>query len=83
MANKVTIYTTETCGYCRMLKNFLDDNKIKYSEKHVDKDAQAAQEMVGLSGQMGVPFTVVEDGKGQKRGILGFDVTNLKDALAI
>jgi len=83
MANKVTIYTTETCGYCRMLKNFLDDNKISYSEKHVDKDAQAAQEMVGLSGQMGVPFTVIEDGKGQKRGILGFDVTNLKDALAI
>lgn len=81
MTKKVTVYSTATCAYCHMLKRYLDDNKIKYQEKRVDVDRAAAQEMIAKSGQMGVPFTVIKDDKGQEQTILGFDVIRLNSIL--
>lgn len=80
MKNTITVYTTEHCGYCHMLKNYLNQNNIKYSEKRVDQDQQAAQEMFAKSGQRGVPFTIVNK-DGQERGVLGFDVKSLQHAM--
>ena len=70
---KVTIYSTKTCGYCHMLKNWLDDKKIEYTDYSVDQNPIAAQHMVQRSGQMGVPFTVIEKDDGSSVNILGFD----------
>jgi len=81
MSKKVTVYSTATCAYCHMLKKYLTDNKIDFIEKHVDKDFKSAQEMVAKSGQMGVPFTVVSDDKGQEQSVLGFDVVRLNSIL--
>ncbi len=81
MARTITVYTTATCGYCKMLKNYLDQNKIPYTEKRVDINQQDAQEMVSKSGQMGVPFSVITKEDGQEMGILGFDVASLQRAL--
>lgn len=81
MTKKITVYTTATCGYCHMLKDYLEANKIEFKEKRVDLDQSAAQEMIGLSGQMGVPFTIIKDEKGQKQGILGFDIASISSAL--
>jgi glutaredoxin 3 len=61
---KVTVYTTQTCPYCVMVKRWLDDKKVEYTEYQVDKNPIAAQSMVQLSGQRGVPFTTVEDDEG-------------------
>jgi glutaredoxin len=85
MANKstVTVYSTATCGYCNMLKNWLNDNSVNYQEKHVDKDYQAAREMMLKSGQMGVPFSVVQDKDGKEHTVLGFDVPKFKSILGI
>lgn len=78
--NKITIYSTTTCPYCVMLKRWLDERKIEYTNYMVDQNPIAAQQMVNLSGQMGVPFTTIEkDGKMQ--GILGFDVPTFKRVL--
>jgi glutaredoxin len=81
MTKKVTLYSTETCGYCHMLKKYLDDSKIKYIEKRVDTDPAAAQEMITKSGQMGVPFTVINDGRGHEETVLGFDVVKINSIL--
>lgn len=81
MAKTITVYTTATCGYCRMLKGYLTDNKFPFTEVRVDEDRAAAQEMVQKSGQMGVPFTVITDEKGNEQGVLGFDVPRLQQAL--
>ncbi len=52
---KVKIYTTSTCPYCDLAKNYFKENKIEYTEINVESDEKAAKEMVEKSGQMGVP----------------------------
>jgi glutaredoxin len=71
---KITIYSTRSCPYCHALKNWLDEKSIEYTEYLVDQNPIAAQNMVRLSGQMGVPFSTIEYGKeGKLAKILGFD----------
>ena len=82
MAKKVTIYSTVTCPYCKLEKEYLDSKGIKYENIFVDQDAKAAEEMVKISGQMGVPFTVITD-DGSKETILGFDRTKIDSALGL
>ena len=77
MAN-IKIYTTPTCVYCKMTKEFFKQNKVEYEEKDVATDAQARDEMITKSGQMGVPVIEV-DGK----IIIGFDQPRLKEILGI
>lgn len=81
MAKTITVYTTATCGYCKMLKKYLEENKFPYSEKRVDLSQEDAQEMVAKSGQMGVPFSVITNEKGEEKGVLGFDVQSIQHAL--
>ena len=78
---KVTMYTTTTCPFCRMQKEYLNLKNIKFSEILVDENPQVAQKMIAISGQMGVPFTVIVKDNGQQVNILGFDKAKIDDAL--
>jgi len=78
---KITIYSTRTCGYCVMLKKWLDDKSVKYTVFNVDENPIAAQNMVRLSGQMGVPFSTIEYDDGKTENILGFDRPKFEKAL--
>jgi len=51
----VTIYTTPSCGYCRMAKEYFRQNGIPFTEYNVAADMRRAEEMMRKSGQMGVP----------------------------
>ena len=75
---KVKIYTTPTCVYCKMSKEFFKSNNVEYEEKNVATDVTARDEMIAKSGQMGVPVIEI-DGK----IIIGFDQPRLKEALGI
>jgi len=79
----VRIYTTTTCPYCNMEKDYLDSHGIKYENFYVDNDPNAATEMLEKSGQMGVPFTIVQKDDGTEEKILGFDKERLNEALGI
>lgn len=57
---KVIIYSTETCHYCIMAKNYFTKMGVSYEERNVGIDRAAAQEMVTKSGQMGVPVIDIE-----------------------
>lgn len=70
---KITIYSTKTCAHCISLKRWLDEKSVKYTEYRVDENPIAAQNMVRLSGQMGVPFSTIEYDDGKQEKILGFD----------
>ena len=78
----VVIYTTPTCGFCKMVKEFFKKNNIEYSENDVSTDTAKAEEMVALSGQMGVPVTVVGEGD-DKQFVIGFDEPKLKELLGV
>ncbi len=72
----VTIYTTPSCGYCTMAKNYFRQKNIKFTEYDVAGNTAKADEMVRKSGQMGVP---VIDIKGQI--IVGFNQPVIENAL--
>lgn len=78
MANRVKIYSTPTCPYCIRAKQFLKDNNIIFEDVDVSANAEAGQEMVEKSGQMGVPVLDI-DGK----IIVGFDKEGIKRALGL
>ncbi len=73
---KVKIYTTPTCVYCQMAKEYFMKKKIQFEEVDVSRDEGAAMEMVEKSGQMGVPVIEI-DGK----IIVGFDQEAIEKAL--
>jgi glutaredoxin len=67
-----------------MLKDFLTEKNIPYTEKLVDMDEAAKQEMMASSnGFLGVPFTTVTKDDGTKETVLGFDMGKLKTVLGI
>jgi len=70
--SKVTVYSTQFCQYCRMAKAFLDKQKIPYESIDVGEDRAAAEKMIELSGQRGVPVILVDD-----EVIVGFDSQRL------
>ena len=74
----VVIYSTPTCIYCKLEKEFLREHKIAFTEINVAEDTQAAQQMIMKSGQSGVPVTII-DGE----IIVGFDKPALKKVLNI
>lgn len=73
---KVTIYTTPTCSYCNMAKNYLKKRKVKFKEIDVSKDEKARNEMIKKSGRMGVPQIIIDD-----KVIVGFDSEVIAAAL--
>lgn len=79
---KVTMYKTTTCPYCKMEGEYLNSKGVQFEEIYVDQDPKAAEEMVKISGQMGVPFTVIEQ-NGKRETILGFDRDKINQALGI
>ncbi len=52
---RVTVYSTPTCPYCTMTKEFFTDHGVAYEDVDVSRDRARAMEMVQKSGQMGVP----------------------------
>ncbi len=74
----VQIYSTPTCPFCKLAKEFLTANKITFKDINVAENQKAAKEMVQKSGQMGVPVIVIG-----KKIIVGFDKEALKKILKV
>jgi glutaredoxin 3 len=78
MDKNVTIYSTPTCHFCQMAKDFLKEKGIGYTEHNVAADLEKRQEMIQKSGQMGVPVIYVGD-----ELIVGFDKERLMSTLGV
>ena len=74
----VTIYSTPTCPWCHKAKEFFKANKVAFTDIDVSTDQKAAQKMVKISGQTGVPV-IEANGK----VLVGFDEGKLKSALGL
>jgi len=75
---EVVIYTTNVCPWCHKAMEFFDKNKIKYTEKNVQKNPNLAAELLEKSGQMGVPVIKIDD-----KIIIGFNKDRLKKTLKV
>ena len=79
----ITIYSTATGGFCKILKRYLVDHKVSYTEKLADSDEKIAMELYEKSKQFSVPFTIIEKDNGEVEYILGFDVQKINDTLGL
>lgn len=77
MDKTVTIYSTPSCHFCHMAKDFLTSNDVAFTDYDVAADAEKRQEMIDLTGQMGVPVIQIGDDV-----VVGFDETKVKELLA-
>ena len=75
MSKNVVIYTSNTCGYCHMAKDYLKEIEVEYTEKNVSTDPQARKELMS-QGFMGVPVIFVDE-----EVIQGFDKNRLDELL--
>lgn len=75
---KVKVYSTPTCPYCIRAKQFLKDNNVGFEDIDVSTDQAKSEEMVKISGQMGVPVIDIEG-----KIIIGFDKEEIKKELGI
>ena len=73
MTKNVTIYSTPTCHFCQMTKDFLKERDVAFTEHNVASDLEKRQEMIQKSGQMGVPVILVDE-----EVIVGFDKQKLE-----
>ena len=81
---QVIVYTTTTCPYCKMLKDYLREKGVNFEEKLVDQDDAARDEMMEASGGfLGVPFTVVIKDGGSKDTIIGFDKNRVNEIMGL
>ena len=74
----VTIYSTPSCHFCHMAKEFFKEKNIAYTEYDVAGNAEKRKEMIEKSGQMGVPVIVIGD-----ELIVGFDRPKITQLLGL
>lgn len=74
----VTIYSTPTCHFCQMAKEFFKEKNVKYTDYDVSTDLEKRKEMIEKSGQMGVPVIFIDDSM-----TIGFDKDKISNALGI
>lgn len=60
-----------------MVKEFLSQRGVEFTERDVSRDRNAAQELIKRTGQMGVPVTIING-----QAIIGFDRTKLEQVLS-
>lgn len=74
----IKIYSTPTCVYCKSLKEYLTSKNFSYDEVDVSVNQKELEEMVEISGQMGVPVIDIDGNI-----IIGFDKERVDELLGI
>ena len=75
---KVTIYSTPTCHFCHMAKDFFKENNVEFTDHDVASDKKMRKEMIDKSGQMGVPVIFIGDDM-----VIGFDKPKITQLLGL
>ncbi|NLX76630.1 MAG: glutaredoxin family protein [Clostridiaceae bacterium] len=73
---KVTVYSTPTCPYCVMAKDYLAEKNIPFEDIDVSADPAKAREMIQKSGQRGVPVIDIDGNI-----VIGFDRNRIDELI--
>ena len=82
MVKNITIFTSNTCGYCQMVKKYLGAKGMNYEEVNIDEHPHRAGEAQALSGALTVPVTVVTKQDDSQEVIVGYNLARLAPAVA-
>ncbi len=76
---KVEIYSTPSCHFCHMAKEFFTAHNIAFTDYDVAADTGKREEMMDKSGQLGVPVIVIDD----QDVVVGFDQRRIASLLGV
>lgn len=74
----VKVYSTPTCPFCVMVKDWLKEKKVEFEDINLLEDHDAAKTMMEQTGQRGVPVIDVDG-----QFVIGFDKAKLADLLKV
>jgi glutaredoxin len=81
----ITIYTTDTCAYCPLVKKFLDSKGLPYKVINCTNDSEARKTAQRLSGALTVPITTIGPDNpkhgDELRVIVGWQPSKLAEAI--
>lgn len=75
---RVEIYSTPTCHFCHMAKDWLTEKQISFVDYDVATDMEKRKEMVEITGQLGVPVIKVGNDV-----MIGFNQEKLASLLGV
>jgi glutaredoxin len=82
MVKKITVFTTDTCAYCVMVKKWLGSKGYQYEEVNLNSQPERQQEAFQLSGSLSVPVTVVTKQDDTQEVVVGYNLSRLAPAIA-
>jgi glutaredoxin 3 len=82
MAKNITIYTTNSCAYCGMVKKWLNIKGYSYDEVNIEEHPERAKEAQAASGQLTVPITIVTKADDSQVVVVGYNLSRLAPAVA-
>ena len=78
MNKRVVLFSSSSCPWCSRAKNYLREKGVSVKEIRVDKDPDAARDVVRMTGQMSVPILLIGRAK-----VTGFDKTKIDQLLKL
>jgi glutaredoxin 3 len=82
MVKNITIFTTNTCAYCGMVKKWLQAKGFTYEEVNLDTNPERQKEAFEMTGQLSVPITVVTKQDDSQEVVVGYNLARLAPAVA-
>lgn len=82
MPKNITIFTTNTCAYCGMVKKWLGAKGFTYEEVNLDQNPERQKEAIEASGQMSVPITIVTKQDDSREVVVGYNLAKLAPAVS-
>lgn len=82
MPKNITIFTTNTCAYCHMVKRWLGAKGYEYVEVNLDEHPDRQAEAMQASGQMAVPVTVITKQDDSQAVVVGYNLAQLAPAVS-
>jgi glutaredoxin 3 len=74
---KIDIYSTPSCGYCKIAKEYFKARDLPFNEYNVAEDIEKRNEMLALSGATSVPVVVVDNGEEKPSIMVGYNKEKL------
>lgn len=81
MVKNITIFTTNTCSYCGMVKRYLDTKGLHYEVVNLEENPERQAEALSMSGALTVPITVVTKTDDSQEVVVGYNLARLAPAL--